>query len=82
MNTPGLETRAIRNARTIFAKQQASEFRERVATDYREKADAQDQQVAKKVAIVKERLAAVGMVTDVAAIGGDRVTHVGGGGGV
>ncbi|KAI5895552.1 uncharacterized protein SCHCODRAFT_02686921 [Schizophyllum commune H4-8] len=69
--TPSLETWVIRNGRTIFAKQQVGEFRERVAADYREKADTHDQQAAKKVAIEKERLerlAAVGMVTDVAAV--------------
>ncbi|KAL1677722.1 hypothetical protein EV122DRAFT_290858 [Schizophyllum commune] len=71
--TPGLETWVIRNGRTIFAKQQAGEFRRRVAADYREKVDTHDQQAAKKVAGEKERLerlAAVGMVTDVAAIEG------------
>uniref|UniRef100_D8PZV1 Uncharacterized protein n=1 Tax=Schizophyllum commune (strain H4-8 / FGSC 9210) TaxID=578458 RepID=D8PZV1_SCHCM len=69
--TPALETWVIRNGRTIFAKQQVGEFRDRVAADYREKADTHDQQVAKKIAIEKERLerlAAVGIVTDVAVI--------------
>ncbi|KAI4294621.1 hypothetical protein K525DRAFT_274157 [Schizophyllum commune Loenen D] len=72
VSTPPLETWVMREGRTIAVKRDAVTFGELVAADYRGKADAHVQKVAKKSREEKERLErlrAVGLVTEVDAIG-------------
>ncbi|TRM64537.1 hypothetical protein BD626DRAFT_629463 [Schizophyllum amplum] len=71
VSTPELDTWVMREGRTISAKRETAKFKEDVAADYRERADAHERKVAKKLKDAQERLErlrAVGLVTDIALI--------------